>query len=238
MTPIRFSARGTHSRNQKGVALITVLVMMMLSLLLVLGGSRVGLLNERLAGNSTDYQRAYEAAEALLSDARLDVACMTGNCANRAAVTQFTCDTQQFLDLQNTLAALNPPCQDGICMDLGTATDGNPATSFWNNPAQWATFTTGNRGANFGQYTGTNITAANAVNPLLVDRSWYWIEILRYGAGSGGGRSMAGEQSYVGQRAISPDPGCSFVFRVTAASQGRRNGTTAVLQSLYFFRPA
>ena len=238
MTPTRFSARGTHSRNQQGVALITVLVMMMLSLLLVLGGSRVGLLNERLAGNSTDYQRAYEAAEALLSDARLDVACMTGNCVNRAAVTQFTCDTQQFLDLQNTLAALNPPCQDGICMDLGTATDGNPATRFWNNPAQWTTFTTGNRGANFGQYTGTNITAANAVNPLLVDRSWYWIEILRYGAGSGGGRSMAGEQSYVGQRAISPDPGCSFVFRVTAASQGRRNGTTAVLQSLYFFRPA
>lgn len=233
-TPIR---SGSRHLKQQGVSLITVLVMMMLSLLLVLGGSRVGLLNERLSGNSTDYQRAYEAAEALLADARLDVACMTGACANRAAVTQFTCDTQQFLDLQNTLSALNPPCADGICMDLGTATDGNPATSFWNTPAQWTTFTTGNRGARFGQYTGTAITAAQAVNPLLVNNAWYWVEILRYGAGSGGGNSVAAQQSFIGQNALAPIPSCSFVFRVTAAAQGRRPGTTAVLQSLYFFRP-
>lgn len=227
---------------QRGVSLIIVMVMMLLSLLLVLGGSRVGLLNERLSGNSADYQRAYEAAEALLADARLDIACMTGACANRAAVTQFTCDSQQFFDLQAALSAQNPPCRDGICMDLGTATNGNPATSFWRDAGlaaspNWTLFTTGNRGARFGQYTGTNITAANAVNPLLLDRGWYWVEVLRYGAGSGGGRSLGGEQSYVGQAAIKPDPGCEFVFRVTAAAQGRRNGTTAVLQSLYFFRP-
>jgi len=238
MTPIKNKTLALHHNRQRGVSLITVLVMMMLSLLLVLGGSRVSLLNERLSGNSTDYQRAYEAAEALMADARLDVACMTGACANRAAVTQFTCDTQQFLDLQTTLSALNPPCDDGICMDLGTESDGNPATSFWNNPARWTTFTTGNRGAQFGQYTGTAITAAQAVNPLLVDRSWYWVEVLRYGGGGGGGRSLAGEQSFVGQNALTPIPSCSFVFRVTAAAQGRRNGTTAVLQSLYFFRPS
>lgn len=229
-------------QKQQGVSLIIVMVMMLLSLLLVLGGSRVGLLNERVSGNSTDYQRAYEAAESLLADARLDIACMTGACANRAAVTQFTCDSQQFFDLQTTLSALAPPCADGICMDLGTASDGNPATSFWRDawlPAtpNWTSFTTGNRGARFGQYTGTNITAANAVNPLLVNRSWYWIEILRYGAGSGGGRSVAGEQSFVGQQPIKPDVGCEFVFRVTAAAQGRRSGSMAVLQSLYFFRP-
>lgn len=226
-----------HS-HQQGISLITVLVMMMLSLLLVLGGSRVSLLNERLSGNSTDYQRAYEAAEALMSDARLDVACMTGACANRAGFTQFTCDTAQFLDLETTLSGSDPPCADGICMDLGTESDGNPATSFWNNPDRWTTFTSDNRGAQFGQYTSTAITAAQAVNPLLVDRSWYWVEILRFGAGSGGGRAVVSEQSFIGQNTLTPISGCSFVFRVTAAAQGRRNGTTAVLQSLYFFRPS
>jgi Tfp pilus assembly protein PilX len=68
----------TPQSRQRGISLLTVMVMMLLSLLLVLGGSRVGLLNERVAGNSTDYQRAYEAAEALLSEAQLDLlACMT-----------------------------------------------------------------------------------------------------------------------------------------------------------------
>jgi Tfp pilus assembly protein PilX len=241
MMPLVFfnnRVNAAHRSRQQGISLVTVLVMMMLSLLLALGGSRVSLLNERLSGNSTDYQRAYEAAEALMADARLDVACMTGACANRTTVTQFTCDTQQFLDLQTTLSALNPPCADGICMDLGTESDGNPGTSFWNNPGRWTTFTTGNRGARFGQYTGTAITAAQVVNPLLVDRSWYWVEILRYGAGGGGGRSMAGEQTHVGQNPLVPISSCSFVFRVTAAAQGRRLGTTAVLQSFYFFRPS
>lgn len=238
MNHIRHNTMAMRRNRQRGVSLITVLVMMMLSLLLALGGSRVSLLNERLSGNSTDYQRAYEAAEALLVDARLDVASMMVASANRVGLTQFTCDTQRFLDLQTTLNALNPPCANGICMDLGTATDGNPATSFWNDPVRWTTFTTGNRGARFGQYTGTAITAAQAVNPLLLNRGWYWVEVLRYGASGGGGRSLAGEQAHTGLTPLAPITSCSFVFRVTAAAQGRRNGTTAVLQSLYFFRPS
>lgn len=223
--------------RQRGVSLLTVMVVMLLGLLMVLGSSRVTLLNEKMAGNSTDYQRAYEAAEALLSDARLDLACLNGACVTRAAATQFTCDTAQFGDLQAQLAALNPPCRDGICLDLGTEVNGNPATSFWNNAARWATFTTGNRGTRFGQYTNGLVVAANAVNPLLVGNAWYWIEILPYGA-SAGGRSVASEQGFLGGATFKPDKNCEYMFRVTAVAQGRKPGTTAVLQSLYFFRPA
>ena len=230
--------RPAHLRTQRGVSLVTVLVMMLLSLLLVMGGSRVGLLNERVSGNSTDYQRAFEAAEALLADAKLDLSCMVGACGQRAAATQFTCDMQSYLDLQTTLAANNPPCNNGICNDLGAATEGNPATSFWNNAAQWAAYTVAGRGARFGQYTNTNITAAQAVNPLLVDRGWYWVEVLPYGSGAGGGRSVGAEQSFLGGQVVKPDTNCEFIFRITAAAQGRRPGTLAVLQSLYFFRPS
>ena len=237
MTATDIQAIAMHRNRQQGVSLITVLVMMMLSLLLVLGGSRVSLLNERLSGNSTDYQRAYEAAEALLADAQLDLANMGGTVATRALTTQFVCNPALFQNLQTTLSALDPPCADGVCLDLGTESDGNPATSFWNNPARLTTFTTGNRGARFGQYTNTAITAAQAVNPLLVDRGWYWVEVLSYGgAGSPGGSYASGAAPQLNGWALIEPGKCSVVFRVTAVAQGRRNGTTAVLQSLYSFR--
>jgi type IV pilus assembly protein PilX len=233
-------------RAQRGVSLLVVMVMMLLSLLLVLGGSRVGLLNEKMAGNSADYQRAYEAAEALLSDAQHDLACLQGlaaNCTGRATVTQFTCDSQQFADLQATLSALTPQCQEGVCLDLGTAVSGDPATSFWNSAANgvtpnWTTFTSGNRGASFGQYTNAAVTTSQAANPILVSRAWYWIEILPYGGSAGGGRSVASEQAFSGGITVKPDINCQFVFRITAAAQGLKPGTMAVLQSLQFFRPS
>ena len=228
-------------RRQQGVSLLIVMVVMLLSLLLVLGSSRLGVLNEKMAGNTTDYQRAYEAAEALLSDAELDLACLQGVCPARA--TQLTCKTAEFTALEATLSALTPPCQNGICLDLGTAVSGDPATSFWNSATNgatpsWATMTSGDRGAKFGQYTNTTITAGNAVNPLLLNNAWYWIEVLPYGSSGANGRSVNAEQSRAGGRMIGPDTGssgCSYVFRVTAAAQGRKTGTTAVLQSLHFF---
>ncbi len=237
MTSVKNKALAFHRNRQQGVSLITVLVMMMLSLLLVLGGSRVSLLNERLSGNSTDYQRAYEAAEALLADAQLDLANMNGTVATRAVSTQFVCTPALFQNLQTTLSALDPPCADGICLDLGTESNGNPATSFWNDPDRLEIFTTDDRGARFGQYTNTAITAAEAVNPLLVDRGWYWVEVLSYGPpGSQANSFTSADGPLLNGWAVIEAAKCSIVFRVTAVAQGRRNGTTAVLQSLYSFR--
>jgi type IV pilus assembly protein PilX len=219
------------------------LVMMLLSLLLVAGSGKLGLMNERLSGNSTDYQRAYEAAEAMLADARMDLACLqAGTCGASSRATLgaqvFACDRQAYNTMLTQLSALNPPCRDGICLDLGANTSGDPATSFWNNPANWATYTSGNRGVTFGRFTGVTPTAGTAINPRLVANSWYWIEVLPYGSNEGG-RSLAAEQNFIGgsTSAISPDnTQCPFVFRVTAAASGVKPGTLAVLQSMYFFR--
>lgn len=216
--------------KQKGIAMVTVLVMMLLSLLLVMGGSRVGLLNERVSGNSTDYQRAFEAAEAVLADARLDLACAGGRCGTRAANNWVPCDTGSHGDLRTLLAANNPPCSNGICNDLGTATNGNPATSFWANAAQLTAFTAAGRPARFGQFTGTPITAAQAVNPQLLNNTWYWIEVLPYDS------SVAGRQSFLNGQVVAPNTSCPFVYRVTVVSQGRRPGTQVVLQGLQYFR--
>ena len=63
----------SKDRRQRGVALFVVLVFVMLSMLLALWATRTSLFNEMVVGNDADYQRAYEAAQALLQDAELDI---------------------------------------------------------------------------------------------------------------------------------------------------------------------
>lgn len=60
-------------RAQRGIALPTVLVLLLLSIISVLGAFKVGLLNEIMVGNVSDYSRARAAAEALVRDAEMDI---------------------------------------------------------------------------------------------------------------------------------------------------------------------
>lgn len=60
-------------RNQRGVALPTVLIFLLLSIISVLGAFRAGFLNEKVVGNESDYNRAFAAAEALIRDAEMDI---------------------------------------------------------------------------------------------------------------------------------------------------------------------
>ena len=235
-------SRITPRHQQQGVSLIIVLVCMLLSLLLVMGSTRLSLLNEKMASNSTDYQRTYEAAEALLADAELDLACMIGGCTTRDTKTQFECKQDSYDDLVDdfTALALTPPCRDGICLDLGTAVSGNPATSFWNSATNgssltWETMTSDDRGAKYGQYTNTSISSTDAVNPLLSGDARYWIEIIRYGSADGGTESYASKVTQSGGSFRAPDSNCSFMFRITVAAKGRKTGTTAVLQTVHKF---
>jgi type IV pilus assembly protein PilX len=60
-------------RRQRGISLITVLVILLLSLMAVMGAFRAANLNETILGSTADYNRAREAAEALIRDAELDI---------------------------------------------------------------------------------------------------------------------------------------------------------------------
>ncbi len=59
--------------RQRGSALLTVLVLLVLCLTAVLGAFRVSSLNEAMLGNNSDYNRAWAAAEALIRDAEMDI---------------------------------------------------------------------------------------------------------------------------------------------------------------------
>ena len=58
---------------QRGISLFVVIVIVMLSALLAMWGSRTSLFNEMIVGNDADYQRAFEAAQALIQDAEFDI---------------------------------------------------------------------------------------------------------------------------------------------------------------------
>jgi Tfp pilus assembly protein PilX len=62
-----------NSHRQRGISLFIVLVILLLSLIVVLGGLAVTKLNEVLVGNQSDTQRAYGAAQALLDAAQRDI---------------------------------------------------------------------------------------------------------------------------------------------------------------------
>ena len=62
-----------HRANQRGVALFVVIVFVLLTMLAALWASRTALFGEMIVGNDADYQRAFEAAQALLQDAELDI---------------------------------------------------------------------------------------------------------------------------------------------------------------------
>ena len=59
--------------RQRGISLFVVIVIVLLSTLLSLWAARTSLFNELIVGNDADYQRAFEAAQALMQDAELDI---------------------------------------------------------------------------------------------------------------------------------------------------------------------
>ena len=59
--------------KQQGIALYVVIVLVLLSMLLALWAARSSLFNELLLGNDADYQRTFEAAQAMLQDAEFDI---------------------------------------------------------------------------------------------------------------------------------------------------------------------
>jgi type IV pilus assembly protein PilX len=156
MTPITPVSRRTH-HAQRGVALITILVILLLSIIAVLAAGRSGLLNEALVGNETDYGRTLAAAEALLRDAEVDIRGRFPNgflCRTSPVGTGDVDSDPNFTGCRNTSIATNaffptleselaevrtivlaaspapaPPCFQGICVPDSLIQLNNPSGS-------------------------------------------------------------------------------------------------------------
>ncbi|MGE4330660.1 pilus assembly PilX family protein [Diaphorobacter sp.] len=220
-----------YHRRQQGVALFVVIVFVMLSMLLALWASRTSLFNELVVGNDADYQRAFEAAQALIQDAELDIrgeradgsSCVgTGDVCRAGIAVRFPPEAK---DVGPLLANLDPQptqCSKGLCVKRTGKLD------FWNNndTTQGVTLEEMTKtGARYGQFTGAAVgNEDNPANPILADTGafnrggWYWIEVLPYDESSKNSNLIVGGPSNLLPLHLTP----SVVYRITAVAFGRK----------------
>ncbi|THT99324.1 hypothetical protein E9531_12150 [Lampropedia puyangensis] len=231
--------------KQHGVAVFIVMVVMLLGALLVVWSSRVTLFNERVTGNNADYLLAYEAAQALLADAELDILGMMADgsdcsspCRNKNNgvlqipdnLTVLEDDGGAMVLLANKVKDRAVPCMQGLCFD-----NGNLKTEFWSESDVLNNMI--GDSALYGEYTGA-VNDATMGNPRLIVNdgminnralasAWYWIEPIEFNADTPIGRKYAGMGADVAMGTTN-----GIVYRVTAIANGRKPGTRAIIQSI------
>ncbi len=226
--------------KQTGISLFIVMVIVLLTAVLVAMGFRSSQFNEIATGNTAEYQRTYEAAQALIHDAELDImkmsatgsACSGDNCRAYGVISDADTSSGGKIyfpmpdQLSEVQAALydnynsgGTGCIAGICYPLLDASTNEPY-DFWNDSAVIADLK--KRAAHYGQFTGgTYGSSSDKSNPRLgSNNAWYWVELLPYDASSGifGGTDLAPTDMNV-------------IYRITALVEGTRN-TKSVIQKI------
>ncbi|MDR3017577.1 MAG: pilus assembly protein [Delftia acidovorans] len=231
--------------RQQGIALFIVIVLVLLSMLLALWASRSALFSEMIVGNDADHQRAFEAAQALLLDAELDIrgegadgsACVPAAdrplvCRRDAAVAQFPLEAKEVQPLLTLLSTQEPTrCRNALCAKRTGRQD------FWNNSdgskgPTLAQMMDTLAGARYGQFTGA--ATGDKSNPILADTrtpesgGWYWIEVLPHDPNAANAGLVANGTALLPLH-LTPQ----VLYRVTALARGRKPGTQVVLQQTY-----
>lgn len=228
--------RKTH---QSGIALYVVIVFVMLSMLLALWAARSALFNEILVGNDADYQRAFEAAQAMLQDAEFDIrgvkpdgtACVpasSGDVCRRTTDVYFDIETK---DLEKVLATVESnqatiKCYKGICQKRTGAQD------FWNDETILSGMIATDVGARYGQFTGADATAT--ANPILAatgagQGAWYWVEMMPYIDPNIS--LLAGLPPGSNVERFAPSRKKLWIYRITALARGNKPSSEVILQS-------
>lgn len=245
-----------HRANQRGVALFVVIVFVLLTMLAALWASRTALFGEMIVGNDADYQRAFEAAQALLQDAELDIreehadgtpwrqsdAARTLNapceansniCRTKADLPRPPETAEDLGDLLAHLKTQSTGCQHGLCLKRTGNQD------FWNDTATLTAMTAANVGARYGQYTGAKKgDSSNPANPILQETGagkggWYWIEVLPYDQSSKTSGVIVGGSGATNLDLLPLNLKPHVVYRITALAQGLKPNSRVVLQQTY-----
>ena len=245
-----------HRANQRGVALFVVIVFVLLTMLAALWASRTALFGEMIVGNDADYQRAFEAAQALLQDAELDIreehadgtpwrqsdAARTLNapceansdiCRTKADLPRPPETAEDLGDLLAHLKTQSTGCQHGLCLKRTGNQD------FWNDTGTLTAMTAANVGARYGQYTGAKKgDSSNPANPILQQTGagkggWYWIEVLPYDQSSKSSGVIVGGSGSTNLDLLALNLKPHVVYRITALAQGLKPNTRVVLQQTY-----
>lgn len=241
-------------QRQRGISLIAVLSLLLLSLMAVMGAFRVANLNESMLGSTSDYNRAFAAAEALMRDAEMDIrGRRPPYIVNSDKSTGFPCrpnppssttslDTVAgYLGCRNAAAA-NTPWFPMNSEDFDIVTDIVAANALRCKEGICAPLNTtalanlendlanmSALGATYGRFTRQNTfdTAPGvSSNPILAPTD-------------GVARGWYWVELFRYNSASSdfgtviPSPSKPFIYRITVVTQGLKPGTRVVLRSLY-----
>lgn len=230
--------------QQRGVALFVVIVFVLLSMLLALWASRTAWFNELVVGNDADFERAFAAAEAMMTDAELDIrlgndsvpgiSCGSNVCRRTTDVKiplkSVAGDVETLLrdDLDS-----QPGCAHGLCRKH------YDTIATWGDPDRLEAMK--NVAARYGTYTGAKIgDDDNPINPILQydetqpageAKAWYWIEVMPINTeGSEFEGLIVGNSGQSGTCSRADPP---IVYRITALTHGLKPNTSVMLREVF-----
>jgi type IV pilus assembly protein PilX len=197
-----------NARRQRGAALLTGLIFMVILTLLGITAARMAGLEERMSGNMRDRSLAMQAAERALRDAERDIRGPVAGSTRSPAVsgiTNFidTCDLDGTLDTND----------DGLCDRRGAS------PTYANTTISFPAFSVG---LNAYPALSLDMTAAPSV---------------AYGRFTGAGAitGISAQPRYIveGIRRTPAGGGEDFFYRVTVRAQGANPNTVVWLQEVY-----
>lgn len=223
--------------KQRGIALYVVIVFVLLSMLLALWAARSSWFNELLLGNDADYQRTFEAAQAMLQDAEFDIrgtkadgsACVkdasNDDVCREGTAVYFDIETKDLEGVLSTIATQNSTvkCYKGICQKRADPQD------FWNDASTLSGMLAANVGARYGQFTGATTSNEILLKSDAGKGAWYWVEILPYVDTNVA--LMSGLDPNSNVERFAPARKKLMVYRITALARGLKPNTEVVLQS-------
>lgn len=203
--------------QQAGSSLMVVLIMLSIVMVIGLISTKLSLFSERSARNDRDRQIAFQAAEAALVDAELDIMGPNSSAAKR--VCAF--DAKQPAEFVVNCGTLT---RTGMCLSsANTGEVWQTVKALYVSETGDSATNAGNKTVQLGQFTGQTLPSGSSGLTVRLPR--YVIEAVPY-AGTGTANDNVGSST-------SPE----YAFLVTAVGFGTRVETQVMLQAL-IYKPA
>ena len=200
-------SRTSGSHRQRGISLVIVLVLMIAALFLGASAAVIAIQAEKASRGDRDRQVAFEAAEAALNDAAIDI---EGTAAAASAGRVFSADsTLGFPPLDGSVTCFTAKNTDsfGLCRQ---PVPGQPAA--WLS-ADFSVSTINAESVAYGHFTNANFATGTGNLPSRLPR--YVIELMPDVQAGGSGQKL------------------QFFYRITAIGFGANPNTSVVLQSFH-----
>lgn len=196
--------------SQRGASLIVALLMLIAVLLLGISAAQNALQSEKSSRNDRDRQIAFQAAEAALMDAELDIEHSPDAAHSRSS--QFSKNSTQGFpsDEEKACGAGDGNLNQGLCRHMH---EGEKPT--WQSIDFLNEQTSSAASVRYGRFTGKIFATGKGSLPFRAPR--YVIELMKYNR----------------QGTSADQHGASYFYRVTAIGFGARDNTQVMLQTFY-----